>query len=139
MTQIQKRDLDDKAKKYAMNKLWQSTMTSRKAVTRWTPEKTSNRGYFELGRLEAKLMLAWRVGELNFLTNRRKESLKNLGSTECLVRVCGGEDTLEHVSECFGYQARLGGQSEADHASYLRELHKERTKKYNKPLIFIKY
>ena len=122
-----------------MNKMWFSLMGSKKVVTRWTPKKTSNRGYFLFSRLEAKLMLAYRVGELNLLTNRPKESVSKLGSTECLVRVCGGEDDLDHISQCFGYESRLEGPSEQDQATYLRNLHKERTKKFGKPLIYIKY
>ena len=84
-------------------------------------------------------MLALRVGELNFLTNRPKEAETKYGSTECFTRVCGGQDDLDHVSQCPGYTARLKGPSEKEQAEYLRELHVERTKKFNKPLIFIKY
>ena len=97
--------------------------------------------YFNLhARAEpARLVLAYRVGELNLLTNRPKESISKYGSTECLVRVCGGEDTLNHISECFGYDAKPRGSSEQDLASYLRDLNRERTQKYGKPLIFVKF
>ena len=56
-----------------------------------------------------------------------------------VVRVCGGEDTLEHVSQCFGYSARPKGDgSEKSQAEYLIELNKERIKKFNLPLIHFK-
>ena len=90
-------------------------------------------------KLESKLMLALMIGELNLLTNRSKEYLKTYGSTDCLIKVCGGQDDLDHVSQCFGYTARPGYDgSEKSQAEYLVELHKERTKKFKLPLVHIR-
>ena len=85
-------------------------------------------------------MLALQIGELNFLRNRRKESVKEMGSTMCFVKVCGGEDSLEHVGQCFGYKARPppAGASERMVADYLVELNKERNKKFQHPLVQIR-
>ena len=92
-----------------------------------------------MNKLQSKLILAWRTGELNMLTNRKNESIRKLGSTECLTRVCGGEDDLDHVQECFGYEARPSSEgSEQAMADYLYELHKERVRKFKRPLIYIK-
>ena len=82
-------------------------------------------------------MLALMIGELNFLTNRKNENIKKLGSTHCFVGVCGGEDTLDHVSQCFGYKSTLKEDgSERSQVDYLVELNEERLKKYKRPLIY---
>ena len=57
-------------------------------------------------QLEAKLILAWRMGEVNLKMNRKRELVAKFGSTECWVQVCGGNDDLDHVIECFGYYKR---------------------------------
>ena len=138
-TQVLKKTLDFEAKKHSMNAMWRSLLSSKKVIMRWSPEKTSNRSYFMFNKFESQLMLALMVGELNFLTNRSKEYLRSLGSTECLVRVCGGEDTLDHVSQCFGYNTRYTGDgSEKSQAEFLVELHKERVKKFKFPLIHVR-
>ena len=139
VNQVLKKTLDSQAKQYFTNKIWRSLLSSSKVIMRWEPEKKSNRGYFMFSKIEAKLMLAFMIGELNFLENRKREYTKKLGSTECLVRVCGGEDNIEHVSQCFGYSARpTGDGSEQSQADYLLALHKERTQKYKFPLIHFK-
>ena len=45
----------------------------------------------------------------------------------CYVKVCCGEDSLNHVSQCFGYSVRPppAGASEKMVAEYLVELNKE--------------
>ena len=137
--QVLKRTLDYEAKNHCMNAMWRSLLSSKKVIMRWTPEKLSNRGYFMFSKLESKLMLALMIGELNLLTNRSKEYLKTHGSTDCLIKVCGGQDDLDHVSQCFGYTARPGYDgSEKSQAEYLVELHKERTKKFKLPLVTIR-
>ena len=60
-TQILKKDLDSTAKKFFMNRMWRTLFKSRKIVVRMDAEKTSTRPYFMFSRLEAKLVLAWRV------------------------------------------------------------------------------
>ena len=75
-------------------------------------------------------MMALMIGELNFLTNRKGESMKKWGSTHCYTKVCGGEDSLEHVSQCFGYQTTPSGvPTEEAQAEYLVALNKERMEK----------
>ena len=83
-------------------------------------------------------MLALRIGELDFLTNRRRENISKWGSTHCFVQVCGGEDSLEHVSQCFGYESTFNKKdsSEQAQAEYLVALNRERLKKYKRPLIY---
>ena len=137
VTQVLKRSLDYEAKKTAMNRMWRSLFNSRNIQVRWSPEKTSNRLYFTFSRIESQLVLTLNVGELNLLTYRKNESIKKYGTTGCLIQVCGGEDNLEHVSQCFGYQARPNqwDGSNKSTAEYLLELHKEQIKKFNMPLI----
>ena len=85
-------------------------------------------------------MLALQIGELNFLGNRKKMSIKEYGSTMCYVKVCGGNDNLKHVKECFGYDSKppRAGASEKEMANYLVELNKERNRKYQSPLVLIR-
>ena len=135
--QVMKTTLKRQVKEIATRRNWIKVLASNKALARWTPEKKSNRAYFSFAKLESKLMLALMIGELNFLTNRRSENMKKLGSTHCYVGVCGGEDSLEHVSQCFGYSAVPSGDgSEKAQAEYLVELNRERMKKFKTSLIY---
>ena len=136
--QIRKNDLKDQVKWKSTKATWWQVMKSNKAIARWHPEKNSNRSYFSFQKLESKLMLALMIGELNFLTNRREENIKKLGSTRCYVGVCGGEDELEHVSQCFGYSSTPSGDhSELGQAQYLVELNAERIKNFGTSLIYL--
>ena len=135
--QILKGTLKRQFKETATRRNWIQTLKSKKALARWESEKTSNRAYFSFAKLESKLMLALMIGELNFLTNRRAENIKKLGSTHCYIGVCGGEDSLEHVSQCFGYSAVPSGDgSERSQVEYLVELNKERMKRFGTALIY---
>ena len=121
----------------AMLNGWLKLVPSSKVLMRWTPEKNSDRAYFSFSKFESRLMLALQIGELNFLTNRKKENIRTLGSTMCFVKVCGGEDDLDHMSQCFGYSTRppAQGASEGEIANYLVELSKERNRKFKIPLL----
>ena len=85
-------------------------------------------------------MLALQIGEMNFLANKKHEAMKERGSTDCYIGVCGGQDTLDHVSQCFGYSTKAPkeGSSEQEIVDYLVELSKERNKRFNAPLITIR-
>ena len=135
---LRKDDLKDQVKRLATQHTWFPLMKSSKVVMRWDPEKNSNRQYFSFEKLESRLMLALRIGELDFLTNRRRENISKWGSTHCFVQVCGGEDSLEHVSQCFGYESTFNKKdsSEQAQAEYLVALNRERLKKYRRPLIY---
>ena len=139
--QLLKKDIDSTVKRAAVTRGWLSLLSSSKVLMRWEAEKKSDRPYFSYNRLESKLMLALQIGELNFLTNRRKENEKDLGATMCYVKVCGGEDSLDHVSQCYGYETRPpgAGAGEKEIAEYLVELNKERNKKFLAPLVVIRH
>ena len=139
--QLLKKDIDSTVKRAAVTRGWLSLLSSSKVLMRWEAEKKSDRPYFSYNRLESKLMLALQIGELNFLTNRRKENEKDLGATMCYVKVCGGEDSLDHVSQCYGYETRPpgAGAGEKEIAEYLVELNKERNKKFQAPLVVIRH
>ena len=140
VNQLLKKSIDQTVKREATTRGWLSLRTSSKVLMRWRPEKKSDRPFFSFNRLESKLILALQIGELNFLTNRKNESLKDLGSTMCYVKVCGGEDSLDHVSTCFGYESKPPGAGATDReiADYLVELNKERNKKFQSPLVLIR-
>merc|ERR1712025_967593 len=116
------------------------TLDSKKTFKHWTPVKDSNKVYFLKSKLEAKLLFSLRIGELNFKTNRRVESERKFGGTDCWTKVCLGKDDLHHVMECFGYETRLkkNGVSGDDMAEYLKKLHVERLKKHNQPLVYMR-
>ena len=136
---VEKNVIDSSVKQAVATRLWLETFDSTKTFKHWTPEMTMNRSYFMMPKLESKLLLALRIGELNFKLSRKRESLQRYGGLECFVGVCLGLDGPQHVSECFGYEARLKpGHSEKELAEYLKELHLERMKKYSLPLVYMK-
>ena len=131
VTRVDKDDLTKKAKNTAFMKQWLRLAASSKVRMRWRPEKLQDRQYFSRDKLTAKLLLCYRIGELNFKTNRKGEATAKTGSTLCLGRVCGGEDSLAHVMECETYDTRYSGvDSEWALADYLVKLYIQRNKKY---------
>ena len=136
---VDKEDLAKKLKSNAFTNQWLSLTTSRKVRMRWRPEKIQDRQYFSKDKLTAKLLLCYRIGELNFKTNRRGEAIAKAGSTLCLGKVCGGEDSLEHVMQCDLYDTRYNGHdSEWALADYLVKLYIERNKKYGEALVYLR-
>ena len=92
--------------------------------------------YFDKPKMEARMLFQYYVGELNFRTNRRREAEKKFGGTQCLVGICGGDDSIEHVSVCFGYRTRSPpNMREEDLSSYLIELNRERIQRWEAPII----
>ena len=50
--------------------------------------------------------------------------------------ICGGDDSIEHVSVCFGYRTRSPpNMREEDLSSYLIELNRERIQRWEAPII----
>ena len=61
---------------------------------------------------------------------RESKEIRLYTRKHCYVGVCGGEDSLEHVSQCFGYTTVPSGDgSERAQVEYLVELNKERLKR----------
>ena len=91
--------------------------------------------YATLPKHQAKLALLHEIGELNFRANRKWESIKKLGTIECLVPGCGQEDSLEHVQECYGYSTKFKDNfSPMEWIEYLNNLDLERFSKYKTSL-----
>ena len=68
---------------------------------------------------------------MKFRANRKWESLKKYGTTECVVPGCGKEDTLEHAKECYGYTTQFKEEfSPLEWVEYLSKLDLERFAKY---------
>ena len=63
--------------------------------------------------------------------------MSRYGGTHCLVKVCGGEDEIDHITKCFGYSSvcPTGGNTK-QLAEYLVALNTERIKKFKLPLIY---
>ena len=82
------------------------------------------------------MLFFYYVGEVNFRTNRKREALTKFGGVHCLVGVCCGDDSLEHVQHCPGYRTRSpDNMRDEDLGKYLLELHRERIQRWNAPLI----
>ena len=123
--EILKCHIDYAVKTTSRTETWIGLTKSSKVLMRWTPEKNSNRDYFHFSKLESKLVFHLMVGELNLLTNKKREYMSRYGGTHCLVKVCGGEDEI--------------GDSTKQLAEYLVALNRERIKKYNLPLIYFRH
>ena len=132
--------IDRAVKENSRTDTWISLTKSSKVLMRWTPEKNSNRDYFHFTKFESKLVFFLFVGELNLLTNKKREFMSRYGGTHCLVKVCGGEDEIDHITKCFGYstQCPKGGNTK-QLAEYLVALNRERIKKFNLPLIYFRH
>ena len=132
--------IPDKLKKKiynsSMNKLYLSLLTSKKAP--WAPRRDNEkrRFYHTLPKHQAKCALIYEIGELNFRTNRKQESLKKYGTLECVVPGCCQEDTLEHAKTCYGYDTKYrDDMSPQEWVTYLSDLDIERFRKYKTSLI----
>ena len=119
-----------------LDKLWVSHLLAKKPPPMTRRENCSLRFYSNLPKNKAKLALLHDVGELNFRRNRKYEAMKKYGSVECLVPACGGEDSLEHVKQCFGYYTRWRDDAGPyDIIEYLVALEYERAGRFNRSLL----
>ena len=91
--------------------------------------------------MPGKLVLSLKMGELELKSNRRQESIKQYGGVHCLVGWCGGDDDINHVMKCPGYDIKPPRDDKGKEdiiAAYLIELNSERIRKWGCPLIYIK-
>ena len=118
----------------SMDKVWLSLITSKKApLSTRKEEKMSS--YATLPKHQAKLTLLHEIGELNFRANRKWESIKKLGTIECLVPGCCQEDSLQHVQECYGCSTKFKDSfSPLEWIEYLSNLDMERFSKFKTSL-----
>ena len=92
--------------------------------------------YFDRPKMEAKMLFYYYVGEINFRTNRKRESIAKFGGVQCLVGTCCGDDNLEHITQCPGYRTKAPfNMREEDLSKYLLEIHRERIQRWEAPLI----
>ena len=88
--------------------------------------------------MEAKRIFNYYVGELNLRTNRRREAEMKFGGVNCLFGICCGEDSIPHIRECPGYSTKAPqDMSEEDLGRYLLEVHRERVRRWNAPLVHV--
>ena len=86
--------------------------------------------------MEAKLLFFYYVGEINLRVNRPREAEKRYGGVQCLVGVCCGEDSIAHIMQCFGYQTKVPQNFREEYlGEYLMNIHQERMKRWEAPLI----
>ena len=99
----------------------------------------------KLPKYDAKIFFAYRIGELQFKENRRGEFTKKFGNTRCFADGCSEPDTLQHTMVCDGYDQlfRKNNQDydpdvQLEFIEYLKQLDKERHRKYSLPVLFRK-
>ena len=143
-TEYLRDDIVRTVKNTSYRQTWIKTLSSTKVIANWEPRTcdTWNKPwYFTWSKLEGKMMIAFRLGELELKTNRSGESSRLYGGNQCLVGVCGGLDNLDHVAECEGYTSRPDGQGSGDPkavVNYLIRLNAERTRRWSMPLLYIR-
>ena len=88
-----------------MFEVWSECRASPKIPLHLTYEK-KRKFYFGRGKMEAKILFNYYIGELNLRTNRRREAEMKFGGVNCLFGICCGEDSIAHISECPGYNTK---------------------------------
>ena len=100
--------------------------------------QNNNREYFKMSKDKAKLGLAFEVGCLNLRAHRRIESMKKIGTTQCVIPACTGEDSLKHaMEECQGYTTpKYVDKGEMNEfIEYLYSLNRERTSRFRTSMV----
>ena len=126
---------------FGRTEVWKETLTNRRIpynptqMKRWRP-------YMSLPKYDSRLYFAYRIGELQFKSDRKGEYGRKFGNTKCFADWCSEEDTLQHVRRCPGYDVRFSKvkvdkdeETRAEFISYLKKLDLERIKKYNLPIL----
>ena len=115
--------------------MWRETRESPK-VPLHLEYNNKRKYYFNKPKMEAKILFSYYVGEINLRTNRPREAEKKFGGVHCLVGSCGGVDSIPHLAECPGYDTKAPlNLREEDLAKFLLEIHRERMRRWNAPLI----
>ena len=125
--------------KKARMELWKTVLLDRRVPYQDTPDKY-RKDYWKLNKRKAKLVFAYKVGNLDFRNDKKGEAIRKFGTTECLAPGCGEKDEISHVVECSGYGSRpTAGAFEGDDealATYLDELDRERYGTWRAPLMY---
>ena len=118
-----------------MFEVWTETRASPKVPL--PPDYSNKRKYyFNKPKMEAKILFFYYVGELNLRTSRPREAERKFGGVQCLVGTCCGVDSVEHIAVCFGYDTKAPSNlREEDLSKYLLEIHQERMRRWDAPLI----
>ena len=143
--EVTKQRIKENVWKISRLNLW-GAVTKNKRTPYCHHYKKAKKLYWQFPRLEAKLMLSYKIGELNFKENKRREMKKTFGNTDCFVPWCidaegkRNKDTLEHVMTCEGYKTKakhfnLDG-TDIRMAEYLRALDIERWRNFGLSLVY---
>ena len=101
-------------------------------------KSNQNREYFTMPKDRARLGLAFEVGCLNLKANRRIESMKKFGTTQCVIPACTGSDSLLHImEECQGYSTpRYKDQGVCEEfIDYLYSVNRERISRFKTSMV----
>ena len=139
LTEVCKERIKENVWRIARNKLWDEMLNNRRAPYSHRPNKIK-KDYWNLPKLEARLVLAYKTGELNFKEFKKREMTRIYGNTNCFVTGCREKDTIWHVMQCEGYTTKIknfkqDGQDKLM-APYLRALDMERWRLYECGLIY---
>ena len=139
LTEVCKERIKENVWRQARYKLWTDMINNRRAPYSFRPYKIK-KDYWGLPKLDARLVLAYKTGELNFKEFKKREMTRLYGNTNCFIVGCREKDTLRHVMECEGYETKIknfpqDGQDK-NMAPYLRKLDLERWKYFECGLIY---
>ena len=114
-----------------------ASLSSKSAPFHYPNQTNKQREYFTYVKEKAKLALSYDVGCLNLRANRRTESLKKFGSTQCLVPGCVGEDDLEHIIyTCQGYKVKIKDKGIAEEfIDTLYDINQQRIARFNTSMV----
>lgn len=128
--------IKNKIDRVVLDRQWLTHLRAKKPPPMVRRDDRKNRFYQCLPMNQAKLMLLYECGELNFRKGRKQEALRRYGNFKCLVPMCSGDDELSHVRECTGYTSRLKDDAGPyDIINYLSELEYERLSKFRRSLV----
>ena len=138
-TEVLKETIKERVWEKARIQLWDDMLTNYRAPYTNTYEK-KGKDYWSLNKLDARLVLNYKIGELCFKDYKRREMTNRYGNTDCFVSGCREKDTMKHVLRCEGYETKIEKYPQDGRdfllAPFLRALDMERWKKYNCSLIY---
>ena len=133
--------LDKKVVKKVIRKtndleLWTDCFSSRVTVSR-PYIKIQDRQFFNWPRNKARALFLWRVGALKLKTQWKIYNVKRGVGTDCVMPLCGEDDTLDHIKECKWYETKWDEKcsTERELANYLVKINRERLKKVKMPIL----
>ena len=112
-------------------------MSSSAAVSR-PYIKVKDKAFFSWPKIKAQAILAWRTGSLRLKTQWKLYNVKRGVGVDCVMPLCDGPDTLDHIKSCMWYETKWSDKwsTESDIANFLVKINRERLKKVKMPILW---